>query len=45
MGKISKTVLGVVGVASIGVLGYTLMNKKLRKKAIDLKDAMIDEVK
>ena len=37
MGKIAKTMIGVVGVASMGVLGYTLMNKRLKKKACELK--------
>lgn len=45
MNKIVKTMIGVAGVAGAGILGYSMMNKKIRKKADELKDTMIEEAK
>ena len=45
MNKIVKTMVGVAGVAGAGIIGYSMMNKKIRKKTGELKDAMVEEAK
>lgn len=45
MKKTLKVMAGAMGIGAAGVIGYSLMNKKIRKKADDLKDTMIDEAK
>ncbi len=45
MNKIVKTMIGMAGVAGAGIIGYAMMNKKIRKKADELKNTMIDEAK
>ena len=43
MNKIVKTVVCVVGMGAAGIISYSMMNKKIRKKADELKDTMIEE--
>ncbi|MBO4600634.1 MAG: hypothetical protein J5634_00105 [Bacilli bacterium] len=45
MKKMMKVMAGMAGIATAGVIGYSLMNKKIRKKATELKDTMIEEAK
>jgi len=45
MNKIVKTMVCMAGIGTAGVIGYTMMNKKVRKKAEELKDTMIEEAK
>lgn len=45
MKKMLKIMGGVLGVSAVGITAYTIMNKKLRNKALDLKDTMVDEAK
>ena len=43
MKKIVKTMLGITGLSAMGIIGYSIINKNVRKKAMDLKDTMLDE--
>ena len=43
--KAMKIMGGIVVGSMIGLIGYTMLNKKTRKKAEDLADTMISEAK
>ena len=45
MKKAMKIMGGIVVGSMIGLIGYTMLNKKTRKKAEDLADTVISEAK
>lgn len=45
MKSMFKIMGGIAAGAALGVVGYTMLNRKTRKKASELGSAMIDEVK
>ena len=45
MKKVLKVMGGIALGSMIGLLGYTMLNKKTRKKAEDLADTMLSEAK
>lgn len=45
MKKLLKVMAGTSIIAGAGIVTYSLMNKKIRKKADELKNTMIEEAK
>ena len=45
MNKIVKTMFIASGVMASGIIGYSVLNKKLRKKMMDYKNTLTSEMK